>query len=408
MSCTSGIKQFGSALSNCLLFLVLSTSCNNRPENKYLIPTIKAADEYVLKVDSMQIPISNNFSHVYFTYTTYALEGKDYFIGYNARNPSIDIFNLTDRKPLHQIDLTRDSLFNGLDKQDQHKGKSVTDICVISFDSILVNLSNKYLLVIDTTLRKKYSVNLKEIAVFSNLNGYPISYSNYLKMLVYDDRILLNQTYYDENWKKKREIGVVSFDLQSSKLAPLPIYYSDYFYDIEGNAGFLGTINTSEYQKDSLLTYNYLYESNIYQYNKKDSTIKCFGAAMSSGKNLVTPFLMKDKDDLKQWEIHNIENSNFFNVMYDKFRKVYYRFSLRNIQYENGKYFNSILEKPIVLMIFNEDFEVIKEMEMPPYVYSANTWFVTKEGLFISPNNLKSDHIDPNVCQFHILKLSKK
>jgi hypothetical protein len=293
-----------------------------------------------------------------------------------------------------------------LDKQDLNKGKSITDICIINFDSIIINLSNQKLVIIDTALKKKKVLQLDSLSFRNEIAGHPISYSNYFRMVIYNNQLLMNQIYFDDNWVQKRPCFAM-LDIATEKLSLLPIYYSDYLYDIKGKAGFLGMINTSEFQKDGLLTYNYLYESNIYQYNAKDTTISCYGATVSKGSNLVRPFLYKEGDNLKNWQIHNIESTQFFSVIYDKFRNVYYRFSLRNLTYKRGKYFNSILDKTLVLMIFNDKFEVIKEIELPKYVYAPNTWFVTEEGLFISSANKEREDPDPNHLTYHVIKLYK-
>jgi len=392
----------------CILFFFIS--CNDNISRQYLIKAKKAKDAraYSLKIDSIQIPIANSdYSTIYYTYSTYSVNGTDYLVGYNSRHTSLDIFNLTRRSAVKQVNLSADSFFlNKLDKQDLNKGKSITDICIINLDSIIINFSNQKLIILDTALKKKRVIFLDSLPVHNNLAGYPISYSNYFRMVPYNNRVLLNEIYFDSNWSVKRPC-FATLDLTTEKMSPLPIYYSDYLYDIKGKAGFLGMINTSGYQKDGLLTYNYLYESNIYQYNAKDTTITCYGATTSKGRNIVKPFFYKEGDDLKNWQIHNIESAQFFCVMYDKFRNVYYRFSLRDIPYKNGKYFNSILDKPLTLMIFNDKFEVIEELQLPMYTYAPNTWFITAEGLFISSANKKRENVDPRYLTYHVIKLSK-
>jgi|GEM_PF-1252504 len=399
-------------ITNLFLFLLLLTHllcCKQSIADKYLVKTKWAGerDKYSFKTDSIRIPISKSYSHVYFTYALYHAGQTDYFIGYNPKNASIDVYNLSKRTPVKQIELRKDSTFiNKLDKQDLDKGRSITDICVVNLDSIIVNLSNQQLIVLDTSVRKKRVLRLDQLGYRNNIAAFPISYSTYFKMTALNNKLLMNLIYADDDWVKKRPCFAL-LDVKEEKLVPLPLYYSDYFYHINGKTGFLGHINVSEFQKSGLITYNYLYESNIYQYNPTDSMITCYGASTSHGRNLVEPFIFRDGDNLKNWEIHNIESMQFFNVMYDEFRDVYYRFSLRNINYRNGRYFNSVLEKPLVLMIFNKNFEVIKEIELPLYLYAANTWFVTAEGLFISATNQKKENIDPGFLTYHIFKLSK-
>lgn len=395
----------------CLFSLICTCvmSCKNTDQDKYIISSKSAKDtwKYEVNTDSIQIPVEHEYSGPYFTYTQYSEHNVDYLIGYNPALSSIDIFDLTHRTVVKQLNLVgKNWSFKNLDKKDLDKSRSIADISIINFDSIILNYGNEKLVIIDTNLHKKQEISMDSISIKNNMPGKPISYSHDFKMFLYNNGLVLNQVYYDFNWNKKMP-AFVSLNMNTGKLTFLPISYSDYLYKIKGSAGFLTSIVTSEHQKQGILTYSYLYESNIYQYNPRNSTITSYGGTPSKGKYLADSVSYIKGEDPKKWVTHNIENSQFFNVMYDKYRHIYYRFSLRNILQENGKYFNSILDKPLVLMIFNEKFEVIKEIELPMYKYSPNTWFITKEGLFISPTHRKSKFVDPLHLRFDIIKVIK-
>lgn len=395
----------------CLLFItcICFISCKSTDQSKYIINSKLAKDawKYEIKIDSIQIPMKQAYIGPYFTYTQYSEHDVDYLLGYNPISSSIDIFDLTNRKRFKQLSLIGKSLsFKNLDKKDLDKSRSVADIGIIDFSSIILNYGNEKLIVIDTNLRKKQEISMDGISIQNNMPGRLISYSHDFKMFFYNNQLVLNQVYNNFDLNKKMP-AFASLNISTGRLTFLPISYSDYLYKIKGSAGFLTSIVTSEHQKQGVLTYSYLYESNIYQYNPKNSTITCYGGTPSKGKNLADSISYSKGEDPKKWVTHNIENSQFFNVMYDKYRHVYYRFSLRNIAQENGKYFNSILDKPLVLMIFNEKFEVIKEIELPMYKYSPNTWFITKEGLFVSPTHRKNKFVDPLHLRFDIIKIIK-
>lgn len=390
-------------------FIALLFSCTDAKETKYLIKSLEAddMDEYALTIDSIRIPRVAGVNMTYHTYALYEKDNINYLFGYNPKSSTIDVIDINKRTVFNRLDLARDTnLFKQLDPQDLDKGRSITDINVVNFDSIILNYSNRKLVVMDTSVTVKKIIDLEDLAYQNGMTGRAISYSHNFKSLFFNDQLLFNHFYPDNRWKKKVEI-VSSLNLATEKLTPIPITYSDYFYHIGGKAGFLNSVLTSEFQKKDVLTYSFLYESNIYQYDRKNETITCYGAMTSKGKNIVDS-MEYEGDDLKKWEKHNIENTQFLNVMYDKYRHLYYRFSLRGIPYKNGKYFSSALDKPLTLMVFNEKFEVVKEMDLPSYVYSASTWFITQEGLFISPTNQKNTYSDPNHLRFHIIKLNKK
>ncbi|SFA56637.1 protein of unknown function [Pedobacter suwonensis] len=394
-------------------FLYLSffcfVSCKNKNQDYYIIKSklAKDASKYQIKIDSIKIPVKQGYANAYFTYTQYSEHNVDYLLGYNPNTLSIDIFDLTNRILCRQLSLVGKKLsLKNLDRKDLDKNRSIADIGIVNFDSILLNYSNDRLIVIDTNLNKKKDISMDSISNRNNFFGKLLSYSHEFKMFFFDGKLIFNPIYSNFNWDRKMP-AFASFDLNGGRLEFLPISYSDYLYKIKGNAGFLTSIVTSEHQKPGVLTYGYLYESNIYQYDPKRATITCYGAAPLKGKSLADSVSYTKGDDPKKWVTHHIENTQFFNVMYDKYRNIYYRFSLRNINQKDGKYFNSILDKPLVLMIFNEKFEVVKEIDLPKYRYSPNTWFITKEGLFISPNHRKNRFIDPLHLKFDIIKVDK-
>ena len=81
-------------------------------------------------------------------------------------------------------------------------------------------------------------------------------------------------------------------------------------------------------------------------------------------------------------------------VLYDRYRKLYYRFFWKDIPLKNkdGKY-NSLEDKRKILMVFNSKNEIIGEYELSKY-YTDYVSFVGKSGLYIryiSPDPRDSD-----------------
>lgn len=385
-------------------------SCNT-DKDTYIVKSLIAEDHerYSVEIDSLTLlreeteVLSN-----YFTYTTHNVNNTDYLIAYNPVISTIDIFNMTKRTMFKRMKLPLlGGLFVDLDKQDLDKTRSITDIYVLNLDSIFLNISNKKIIISDTLLNVKQIIDLDSIKIKNHSKGRFISYSNNFRMFMNDSKLHLMQILPEDDWKIKLPT-IVSIEISAKKLNTLPIAYSDYMYHIKGEAGYLNMILTSEYQKEDVLTYNFAYESNIYQYNARNSKIRIYGGKLSKGKNLIDPIKYKDDDDLKKWNKHFIENTQFFNIIYDKYRNIYYRFSLSGTSYSVNGYFNSSIDKPLILMVFNENFEVIKEIELPLHQYAPGTWFITKEGLFISSNSAKRKSSPSNRnLNFHIIKVNK-
>lgn len=394
----------------CLLLLLALTACRQAKEKEYLLPSKYAGDHarWQLTVADTSMYMPDGYTNRYYTKSVYMQGNTAYLAGFNPAGPSIDIINISSQQVVRQIMLSKDSLFAGFDKHDLNKSKSITDLVFINFDSLLVNIGNRDIVLMDSALHIKKVINLYQVAAQNGAPGLPISNSGNFSML-YNARtqsILLNQLYADDSIQLKRPM-MVWLNLNTALLNYLPLTFSDYFYAINTQAGFLGQIYVSPYQNDSVLTYSYGYESNIYQFNTQRGTITYYGAQSDSCTNLVQPFAEDKNDDGKAWEIHMIENTAFQQVLYDPYRQLYYRFHSKNVPYKNGKYFRGMTDKPLVLMVFNTRFEVLKEIPMPEHLYSAGTAFITPEGLYISPTHPKNKHITANVIPFHIFKMKK-
>lgn len=391
------------------LFAVSLVFFSCKGQFNYIIKSSRADGNYSIYIDSVDIKTDSRFNSQYYTYSTFDDEKFDYLVAFNSLIPSIDVFNITNRTALTQLALDKTILSDGVDKHDLDKSKTITDIQVINFDSIIINYSNRRLFILDSNLRKLKDIALDSIGFRNNLYGQPISYSNNVRMFLFKDKLVLSYIYPQLDWEKKYPVFSV-LDLKKEKLEFLPIAFSEYLYSIGGQAGFLTSPVTSEYQQRNFLTFNYAYESNIYQYNPTDSTIAGYGGSMVGSKNHADAIVDIENDEAKlldNWRTHHVESPVFFNIMYDRYRKIYYRFSLKEIPRKNGKYFNSVLDKPLVLMVFNEKFKVLCEVELPRHIYASNSWFITKEGLFIAPLNNKYLSADSGILRYHIIKIVK-
>lgn len=381
--------------------LLLFISCNS--DHKYIL-SAKRADKQKLTIDSVSIPLPVNGLHQYFTFSVAEIGGSTFFIGYNATNGSLDIYNLDQPSFVKQILLSQSPLFSNLDKKDLDKSKSVADITLISFDSIFINLSNKRMLLIDSSFHIKQDIDLSTARGINNkeLYGMPVTYSHACKMTWSEDGMMMEQLFGDMPVKRP---SFVLLNMKDTSLQSLPLYHSDFFYDKKGNMGMLGQVNVAEAQKDSFLTYNFTYESNIYQYNYQTQYVTAYGGKSALSKNIIKPLVPEEVKEEMEWRIHLIENPQFFPVIYDKYKHLYYRFHLKEIDYKNGKYFNSVLDKELILMVFNEDFELVYEEALPGNRYASYSWFITPKGLFISPTHKKNENTDGTVLKFNILNI---
>lgn len=100
------------------------------------------------------------------------------------------------------------------------------------------------------------------------------------------------------------------------------------------------------------------------------------------------------------------ENPLYTHVLYDKYRKVYYRFVELPYELQNDE---SPLEEPkgreFSVIVFDKDFQIIGETKFPGNKYFYKMNFVGRDGLYISENNLANPEFDEDKLVFACFKL---
>ena len=96
------------------------------------------------------------------------------------------------------------------------------------------------------------------------------------------------------------------------------------------------------------------------------------------------------------------------NLIYDKYRKVYYRFVYLKADLDGEKNYLNIWQygrKSFSIMILNEDFDVIGETRFPDFTYISTLHYIGKDGLYLSDSHYKNPSFDENKLRFRRFKL---
>ena len=96
------------------------------------------------------------------------------------------------------------------------------------------------------------------------------------------------------------------------------------------------------------------------------------------------------------------------NLIYDKYRKVYYRFVYLKTDLDGEKNYLNIWQygrKSFSIMILNEDFDVIGETRFPDFTYISTLHYIGKDGLYLSDSHYKNPFFDENKLRFRRFKL---
>jgi hypothetical protein len=189
---------------------------------------------------------------------------------------------------------------------------------------------------------------------------------------------------------------IAEFNLTSPTVSLLPVKYSKYI--MNNFIGYLFRPYVSFY-KDRIY-YCFTGESNIYSYNLKTNKTNIYGGRSKYSKNLAKPIPRNWSSDKKNK--HRLMNVQFFNVIYDPYRNIFYRLHFGNMDNNN----NTFRDKSLYLMIFNKNFKLYREIKLDDYTYLPQFYGISKEGLFLNANHEMNENFGGDFSNFKLFKIS--
>jgi len=100
---------------------------------------------------------------------------------------------------------------------------------------------------------------------------------------------------------------------------------------------------------------------------------------------------------------------SYHHLLYDKYRKVFYRFACMPYEYPASR---SPMEedsgREFSIIILNDKYEIIGETKFPGNTYAYRLWFIGRDGLYLSLNNLKNPSFNEDCLMFRRLQLEYK
>lgn len=117
----------------------------------------------------------------------------------------------------------------------------------------------------------------------------------------------------------------------------------------------------------------------------------------------------------RDWELDRrikqlCEQPAYGNLVYDKYRKVYYRFVFPETDLGDNENYMDILhsgKKSLAIMIIDENMNVIGETRFPDYTYNPNLFFIRNDGLYLSTSHIKNPKYSDDELRFERIELVK-
>lgn len=396
-----------------LLLIFYSTfACTSIDDRDYSIYSTKRNLSNSLSLNEKQIAIKlvNDDITDYNTisFSSVIINDVGYLALYNDLYHSVDIYDLTNLMFWKRIELSS----NMLSFWERSRNNPINSIFLYKFDSIFI-LTVQNLLISDTSgnVLFKYYINKdfytnkksKNIYIYRNNRDFPI-YFDPLTKNIYLHQYNATASSYSRKYFESEIEAIVN--LKDSAITTLPFIYPAFF-----NTGFYSRTGIPKrLVNGDLNIYTFELDPNIYIYNRKTHVNSIEGGQSKFQTHPARPFSAKKVNFDRDKEMKYLTTSfSYGNLLYDEYRKLYYRFFFREQPLKNNKgFFNTSLDRREVLMVFNEKFEVIDEIELQPYKYNCYFSFVTPSGFYISSHNPLNPETNSNELGFYIIDISIK
>ncbi|MCH7402536.1 DUF4221 domain-containing protein [Belliella kenyensis] len=374
------------------ILLGLFFGCQRLP-NEYLIENSSSDKEIVSLeyVRDLVIPLDSIGSPIYNLFSLYTHGGDEFYIGHNERSFTLDLINLSKGKVIQSTSLNREGP-DGIPSR-------ISKMLVHNLDSIFVIQDQKMRIInIDGRILNEYETTIKgedgsEIGFMINYNDASIHYDP-REQAVYTH--YFDYGIYNGVEKSLSHPIVLKFYLKNENFEFLPVYFSEF---IQSKKGKVGERMPNLSYIGSKLIYGFPVESNIYSYDIKEGITASYG-----GKSRFSSNIELSQND-PEYNFRATETW-FLHVQYDKQSGLYFRTHWGSQPKKIDEFtYSTAYSKPGYLIFFNENFEIIDEIELDSK-YWVEESFTNSLGLFFTKKDLYVDN-DLNLV-FGVFKAVRK
>lgn len=376
-----------------LIFFVcfIATSCKNSTDS--------IADSVTLMPnDSICLPIDN--STYYFSKAMFQFEdsGHEYLFFLNTKStPKIHIYNIESQELSKTIHLQREGS-NGM--------TNIRGGYPLNLSHFIITSGNGRFWLINDTGEIDKGYNLWGEG--TNFNTFDhIMYLSYIyRPAIIKDSILYfcqEALKYPRSTKDWHKIPIFAYaNLSNSELGWTEFRYPPIFDKNE--------VFPLVYEPE--LSYTYTGEDTAVSFGELDSILvssdfkqKKWYNAKSRYLPHAHPIITDTGMELDKMIQQKGMKPHYYHLMYDKYRKVFYRFAL--MPDDNIKPFSDTSQQAFSIVILNKQYEIIGEVKFPGNTYAYQLCFVGKKGLYISENNENNTKFDENKLVFRCFTLKK-
>lgn len=199
-------------------------------------------------------------------------------------------------------------------------------------------------------------------------------------------------------------------DMETNKIKVLPFFYP-LFPGANNKAKAYGVETSfSRCYDGKKFIYSFHFDANIYVASLSHDSICKITVKSRYIDDVVIPD-ENSNSSVKQMLKLMCESPNYGNLIYDKYRHVYYRVAYPKTEIELDENYMDIWQygrKEFSVIILDENFNIVGETLFPEYAYNSTLIFVKEDGLYISESNVMNPTFNENELVFRKFGLKSK
>lgn len=377
-----------------LYILIFSFSCTHKKETNNAMTIAATNETLTFQLDKT----TRNWIQSLFLFKD--IDGEEYLTFQNEGQNELLIYNLNNQKMESKITPAIDGsqgvgLFLGY---YMHNLDSIF-LTVVGIPEIAI--INKEAQVID-----KLSY---EIATDSTLIKQIYATSNIYQPLY----IIDNKLYFVpgcNRWGKNNPMCAY-IDLSTRETHTLPLPYPK-FPEADNKTKRAGVEEyLSRCYNGKEFIYSFYFDEDIYIVSIDHKKIERKKIKSKYINNIKMPNDYNQGLDLQTGFRESCERSNYGNLLYDKYRDVYYRIAFPQTEIEDKQINTMELmrygRKVFSIIILDNQFNIIGETLFPAYTYNSNLIFIREDGIYISNSHFMNPEFSDDILSFHKFELKR-
>lgn len=373
------------------LIILFAWSCDSN--SKLIMDSTPSQEDVDVSFASVFVPVDSLGLAIYMDKpSVVARELNHYFVyWYNQTIHTIDVYDLSNKHIVKRIKLY-DEGPNAINGKIYHK-------YIYNQDSVFIMTGGKLSLIdLNGSVLNTWNIMFDPIKGITDYGGYfhspneaSFKITENLKYL--QSFFIHNNTFADvRNKESMDEFIIGKMSLETNDISFYPISYSPF---IKAHTGDFSEIKPNISYIGDKIYYNWPIESNIYIYDFESSEILTVGAKSAYSQNLAPR-----RSENLGFDYRN--NGTWFNAVHKYPGKPYFYRTHWGSQDEtqlNGEP-SDALTKPGFLMIFDEDFKLVEEIELEKNCHLELS-FATDEGVYFWSKDGKNEN-EMKFCRYTI------